>query len=245
MLGKQRIEIVQLTTVPLSLGFLRGQPAYMRERGIDTTIISSPGPGLDEFCIAEHVTCIPIAMSREIQPISDAVSLIGLVRTFLTERPTIIHAQTPKAGLLGMLAGWITRRPVRVYSILGLRYMTTSGRRKSILQWSERLSCRLASSVICVSESMRQIAIADQLASPRKLKVLGHGSANGIDALGQFNPDQWSKIQREAMKERLVVPGRRRWQLGSLAESCVTRASRILPLPGSRSATQTRMPTFI
>ncbi len=182
------IGLVQVTTVPLSLEFLRGQPAFMRARRIDTLVVSSPGNALLAFGDAEGVPVIPVAMARAIAPGADLASLARLLRLFLVRRPAIVHAQTPKAGLLGMLAAWATRRPVRVYSILGLPYMTAVGRRRTLLKWSEKVSCTLAHSVICVSESMRQVAAADGLADRSRLRVLAGGSVNGVDTDVRFDP---------------------------------------------------------
>lgn len=182
------LSLVQLTTVPLSLQFLRGQPAFMRLRQIDTTVISSPGCGLNRFGAAEGVAVVPVTMSREVSPGADLVSLFRLLRFFLMERPVVVHAQTPKAGLLGMVASWAARRPVRVYSILGLPHMTAVGRRRLLLKWSEKISCTLAHSVICVSESMRNVAVEDGLADRSKLTILAGGSVNGVDAQSRFNP---------------------------------------------------------
>ena len=175
-------------TVPISLAFLKGQPRFMRDRGINTTVITSPGADLDAFAIDENARTVAIPMSREISLLADIVSLARLIRILIAIRPSIVQAQTPKAGLLGMIAAWITRRPVRIYGILGLRYHTTTGRHRTLLMFMERVACRLATSVICVSQSIREAAIEDRLAPAEKLVVIAGGSANGIDAVERFNP---------------------------------------------------------
>lgn len=200
------VSLVQLTTVPLSLEFLRGQPAFMRSRLIDTTVISSPGRGLERFGGAEGVTVVPVAMSREVSPRADLASLVRLLRFLLMKRPVIVHAQTPKAGLLGMLAAWATRRPVRVYSILGLPYVTAVGRRRKLLKWSERVSCTLAHSVICVSESLREVAAEDGLADRSRLRVLAGGSVNGVDTDVRFNPGSHATGRAVLRSERGIEP---------------------------------------
>ncbi len=184
----RHIRIVQVVTVPVSLRFIHGQPKFLVDRGFRSTLVSSPGVNLVTDAGEDGAESFPILMSRTISPRTDFVSLCRVIGMNIRVRPHIVHAQTPKAGLLGMLAAWMTRRPVRVYSILGLKYSTATGGRRKLLKIMERLSCRLASSVICVSESMRDAAIAERLAQPDKLRVMAGGSVNGIDADHHFNP---------------------------------------------------------
>ena len=48
--------------------------------------------------------------------------------------------------------------------------------------WSERISCGLADRVLCVSSSVRQLAVDSRLCAPGKIVVLARGSGNGVDA---------------------------------------------------------------
>ena len=41
------IRLLHITTVPMSLRFLRGQIGYMQAHGIEVDVLSSPGPLLD------------------------------------------------------------------------------------------------------------------------------------------------------------------------------------------------------
>lgn len=204
--GKGSLHVTQVVTVPVSLNFLKGQAPYMRDRGLVTTVISSPGKELSTFSEREGTSNVPLSMSRNIDLPTDVQSLFRLVRVFMASRPHIVQAQTPKAGLLGMLAAWITRRPVRIYSILGLKYSTATGRRRTLLQRMEWLSCQFASSIICVSESMRDAAISDKLAKPEKLHVMAGGSVNGIDADHHFNPLYLPTDVRSSTRGSFKIP---------------------------------------
>lgn len=199
-------ELFQVVTVPFSLAFFKGQPSFMRERGIETTMISAPGDGLVEFGTREGAGTLAVPMSREISPLADGVALARFIKRFLVSRPQIVQAQTPKAALLAMTAAWITRRPVRTYHILGLRYATPTGPRRTLLKSMEKLTCRLASSVICVSESMRVAAVADRLAYRNKLIVLAGGSANGIDAVHHFIPTLVPDATRQSIRHTHSIP---------------------------------------
>jgi glycosyltransferase involved in cell wall biosynthesis len=183
------IRLVHVVTVPLSLGFLDGQPRYMAARGIETTAVSSAGPHQQPFAAKEHVDVVTVEMPRRITPFRDLVAIARLVALIRRVRPHIVHAHTPKGGLLGMIAAWVARVPVRVYHMRGLPAMTATGMRRRLLTWSERLACALADRVICVSPSLRWYAVAHGLCPEAKIVTLLGGSGNGVDALGRFHPD--------------------------------------------------------
>src|SRR5262249_10886405 len=93
---RKLVRVVHVFTVPLSLGFLRGQAAFMRERGYSLSVVCSPGPGLDRFSSEEQVEAHAIRLSRQITPIGDLQALRNLVALLRRLRPDIVHAHTPK-----------------------------------------------------------------------------------------------------------------------------------------------------
>jgi glycosyltransferase involved in cell wall biosynthesis len=192
-------------TVPWSLFLFRGQARVLRESGLDVTIIYSPGELLDAFGRDEGVATCDVPMRRAISPLHDLGAIARLARTLRAIRPDIVHAHTPKGGLIGMIAAWLTRSPVRIYHIRGLPYMTTPGWRGRVMRWSEWISCRLAHRVFCVSHSIREVAVRDGLCPPGKIVVFLGGSGNGVDASGRFNPDRFSAEDRVAARAALGI----------------------------------------
>jgi len=199
------IRLVHITTVPESLGFLRGQIAYMTVRGVSVAAISSPGKDLAEFVEREGVPTYPVAMARQITPWRDMISIWRIYRVLRRLRPHIVHAQTPKGGLLGTIAAWLARTPVRIYHIRGLPLMTATGARRRLLWSTERVACGLSHAVLCVSHSVRDVAIAEGLSPPRKITVLLGGSGNGVDAEGRFDPHR-EPAERERTRADLGIP---------------------------------------
>ena len=184
------MRVVHITTVPESLlGFLRGQLAYLRSRGVEITGISSPGPHLEAFEREHGTEAIAIEMHRKITPVHDLGALARLIATLQRLRPTIVHAHTPKGGLLGMIAATLTGTPVRIYHMRGLPLETASGWQRHVLRAAERVSCALATRVLCVSRSLREVAIAEGVCAREKIEVLGDGSGQGVDA-AHFDPDR-------------------------------------------------------
>jgi glycosyltransferase involved in cell wall biosynthesis len=177
-----------VTTVPQTLFFFLGHVLFAKKSGFEVHALSSPDDRLDAFGERAGITVHPVAMARRITPLSDLLSLWRICRCLRRTRPDIVHGHTPKGGLLAMLAAWICGVPVRIYHMHGLPVMTARGYKRVLLRWSEKVSCRLATQVFCVSRSLGEVAAAEGLCSPRKIKVLLHGSVGGLDAEQIFNP---------------------------------------------------------
>jgi glycosyltransferase involved in cell wall biosynthesis len=201
-----RTRIVTITTVPQSFSFLAEHPRFLASRGFDIHAVSSPGPEWASFVQNEPVSVHQISMPRRISPISDIVALWKLYWLLRTLQPHIVHGHTPKGGLLGMIAAWLANVPVRVYTIHGLPLMTAVGWKRSLLQWTERISCLCASQVLSVSRSICTVAICLQLCPARKIDILLGGSANGIDTLNRFNPARWNAANRLAIRRKHAIP---------------------------------------
>jgi len=173
-------------TVPESAAtLLRGQLTWFREQGWDVHLATSPGSLLDVVAEREKIVVHPLPMERETSPLRDLVALVRWIVLLVRLRPDVLNVGTPKAGLLGTIAGWLTRVPRRVYVMRGLRLEETSGLQRRILWLAERLTILLATDVVCVSHSLRDEARALGLLPRNHAVVIGHGSSNGV------NPDRW------------------------------------------------------
>jgi glycosyltransferase involved in cell wall biosynthesis len=180
--------LLHIMTVPQSLGFIRGQPGFMQARGFVVHAITAPNAALAQFGREERAAVHAVQMQRRITPFRDLLALWQLYRTIREVKPHVVHAHTPKGGLLGMLAAWLADVPVRIYTIHGLPLMTADGWKRLLLFGTEWIACRCASSVLCVSPSICTEAIQRRLCPTAKIKVLLNGSVNGVDAQQRFNP---------------------------------------------------------
>lgn len=200
------MRLVHITTIPESLGFLRGQLAEMKAHGFEITAISSPGSALGEFGEQQGIDVIGVPMSRQITPLADLRALWSLVKHLRELRPMIVHVHTPKAGLLGSLAALIAGTPVRIYHLRGLPLETASGWRRRVLRWTERVTCAASHRVISVSHSLRELAVRERLVPARKVTVLAGGSGQGVDANGRFDPDRLPADARTAKRREYQIP---------------------------------------
>jgi glycosyltransferase involved in cell wall biosynthesis len=198
--------VLHVTTVPLTLRFLEGHVAHARRKGFEVHALSSPGEALDEFGRDMQIAVHAARMPRRITPLADLAALGRIVRVIRQVRPAIVDGHTPKGGLLAMIGAALCRGPVRIYHQHGLPVMTATGLKRRILRWTERTACRLAHEVICVSESLREVMIAEGLCPPGKIKVLEHGSIDGVDAGRKFNPARISTESAQLVRAHYQIP---------------------------------------
>lgn len=182
---------------------MAGLLAHLHQRGFDVTVAASPGPDLDAVAGSASFRVVAVRIEREIEPLRDPVSLLALLRLMRRIRPHVVVAATPKAGLLGMLAAWLTRVPVRIYHLRGLRAETAGGLKRSLLDAAERCTAGFSHEVISVSRSLAGVYARGGYAPPEKIRVLGAGSSNGVRAERFARPDRTSE---DRLREELDLP---------------------------------------
>lgn len=180
-----------ITTVSKSLNFFKEQINHLNQF-YDVTLISSPSAELKEIATRENVNYKGIKMNREIALFNDIISLISLIIFFVKERPTVLHCNTPKASLLGLIAAYITRVPNRIYYIHGLRYEGVTGIKRKILITMEKISCFCANKIVAVSFGVQEI-VQNDLTS-KKVDVIHNGSPNGM-VIDDFINSQYNKSE--------------------------------------------------
>ncbi|KAA5417542.1 glycosyltransferase family 4 protein [Bacteroides cellulosilyticus] len=191
-------KIVRITTVSSSLRtLLKGQLKYMRQY-YDVVAISSK-EGLNDVLREQEVRGYTVEMTRKVTPFKDLMSLFQLIRILLKEKPYIVHTHTPKAGVLGMVAAWITRVPNRLHTVAGMPLLVATGKKRRMLDIVEKLTYFCATKVYPNSFVMRDIIVSLNLASINKLKVIAEGSTNGIDT-SFFTPE--NTISKEALRRK-------------------------------------------
>ncbi len=195
------IKLIRTSTVPGSLNtFCRGLLRELQEEeDYEVVAVSSPGDQLDEVSHREGVKAVAVPMERHISPLKDLKSLLGLIRAFRREKPTMVHSITPKAGLLSMMAAWVCRVPVRLHTFTGLVFPTAMGLTQKILILTDRITCACATHIVPEGEGVKNDLINYRI-TKKPLKVLGHGNVRGID-LDHYNPGL-PEVQVEASKLR-------------------------------------------
>lgn len=179
---EHRPKLLRLTTVDTSLNtLLRGQLEYLN-RSLEVIGVADDSGLLDEVSRREGVRTVAVPMHREISLRADIRSLWHLIRLFRRERPHIVHANTPKASLLAMIAGWLTRVPHRIYTVTGLRFETAEGAFRTVLKTMERITCLCATKVIPEGDGVKDTLYRERI-TRKPLQKIHNGNINGIDAV--------------------------------------------------------------
>ena len=158
---------------------IKGQMAYMNQH-FEVVGIANDLGSLEEVAKDEGVRVIDVKMERKVALWQDIKSLIALYRIFRRERPYIVHANTPKASLLSMVAGWMAGVPHRIYTVTGLRFETTTGIKRLILKNIERITTLCATKVIPEGDGVRNTLRCERITRKPLEKIL-NGNINGID----------------------------------------------------------------
>ncbi len=198
-------KLVRVTTIPLSLEkLLEGQLSFMNEH-YEVIAVSAEPERLKKYGEDNNVRTFWVEMTRAITPIQDCKALIKLYRFFKKEKPLIVHTHTPKAGVVGMLAGKLAGVPIRMHTVAGLPLLETGGLKRRILDWVEAFTYSLATKVYPNSSELKKIIIDLDYAKASKLKVLGKGSSNGIDT-AYFDPSLFDTESDIELKKEIGIP---------------------------------------
>lgn len=172
-------KIIRATTVPQSLSFFEGtMPELIKD--YDVQLLSSPGEQLDFMGKKYGVKTHAIEMYRRLSPLKDLKSLRQLVKFFHNEKPYMVHSMTPKAGLLCMMAAWLTKVPVRVHTFTGLVWPTEHGWKRKLLIFTDKITCACASHVIPEGEGVKNDLLNNHI-TKKPIWVLGFGNVMGVD----------------------------------------------------------------
>lgn len=145
-------------------------PALVDELDV---VVAAHGDGpLRRATDAAGARFVPLRWVRRELGWRDALGLVELIRLFRRERPDIIHANTSKAGVLGRLAAWLTRVPVRIFTVHALMFAQYRGASARAYLWVERMVRPLTSVVVCPSEHTRAEALAAGTCSPGRTAVI-------------------------------------------------------------------------
>ncbi len=133
-------KLIRITTIPISIEkLLENQPRFF-SKYFDVTLVSSDKEKLEEIANEQGVKYFPLEITRKITPLQDFRCLIQLVSFLRQEKPHFVHSHTPKAGIIGMLAAYIARVPVRMHTVAGLPLMEATGVKRWVLNTVERIT---------------------------------------------------------------------------------------------------------
>lgn len=194
-----RKKVLRITTVPVSLKLLLEGQLNMLNRDYEVVAVSSPGKELEEVGKREGVRTEAVCMERRIALVQDFKSLIDLIRLIRKEKPWMVHTMTPKAGLLGMLAAWICKVPVRMHTFTGLVFPSAVGVKKQLLILTDRITCACATFVNPEGKGVKDDLVRFGI-THKELHIIGNGNVNGVD-VSYFDRTDEVLCQAESIRE--------------------------------------------
>ena len=171
------MRIARLTTVRMSLSLLvNGQADYFRSKGHTYFLASGPCSHNIED---KYYTELPLVRRPNIY--KDLKALFATYLWLRKIKPDILHTHTPKAGLIGMIAGFFAGVPVRIHTVAGIPWMEYKGLLRFIFKILESLTYFFANKIYPNSKGLHNFLIEELSFTSEKYKVIGNGSSNGID----------------------------------------------------------------
>ena len=206
-MSRNKKKIIRTVTVPQSIGFFEEVMMRLKGDGYEVVVVTSPGKELEAFKQRHpQEKTIEVPMERRISLIKDLKSLWLMIKVMRKEKPYMVHSMTPKAGLLTMIAGWLTGVPVRVHTFTGLVWPTETGLKRKILMATDWITCACATHVIPEGQGVLN-DLKDHKVCRKSMRVLGYGNVEGVD-MDKFNPARFPNVKKDENKFRFVFVGR-------------------------------------
>ena len=186
------LRLVHLTTVDMSLALLLATELRMDvEAGFDT-IGASAGGNFVHAVLGLGARHMPLPLTRSWAPICDVVGFISLWRVLRRLRPDILHTHTPKAGVLGRIAGRLVGVPVVVNTCHGLYLREGDGvLKRTLVVAVEAFAAMFSDFELYQNENDRRIL--RRFVPMRRSRTVG----NGID-LTRFRRDEEARARVRA-----------------------------------------------
>ncbi len=176
-----------------------------------TVLLGTDGTLAERLRDAQVRVIILGNLFRNVNIFKDFISLIKLIRIFWKERPDIVHLNSSKMGLLGALAGRITRVPKIIFTGHGWAFNEDRSKfQKKIIYLLHLLTVSLSHKTIAVSTQTKNQILTRF--NSKKVAVI----RNGLDNISFLD----RTTAREKILEKLPTDsniGNRLW-LGTISE---------------------------
>ena len=185
--------------------YLGEQIKYFTDNGNEISIVCSYNDELLNLSNKYGFNYKVIEISRNINILSDIQSLYNLFKYIKKEKFDVVVGHTPKASMLAMITAFINFTPTRIYIRHGIMYETTFGLKRHILKNIEKITAFFSTKVLCVSKSVLDFSIKNNLSNKRKSIIINNGTCNGVDSKIKFNPRLLDDYLLKEIKSKLHI----------------------------------------
>ena len=178
---QRRNKICYVVTIPTTIrAFFIPQLKYLAEHGYDITVVCGQDDKLQQDLV-DNICYTPVDIPRGFSLFGSLKAIKLLYNVMKSNRFDLVQYSTPNAALYTSIASKLAGVKVRNYHLMWFRYLGASGIGQKILNGIEQISCKLSTSIECVSESNLRFGIQEGIFEEKKATVVWHGSTGGVD----------------------------------------------------------------
>lgn len=178
---QRKNKICYVVTIPTTIrAFFIPQLKYLAEHGYDVSVVCGQDDKLQQD-LGDNIRYIPVDMPRGLSLFGSLKAIKYLYNVMKSYRFDLVQYSTPNAALYASIASKLAGVKVRNYHLMGFRYLGASGIGQKILKGIEKFSCKLSTSIECVSESNLKLGVQEGVFDKKKVTVVWHGSTGGVD----------------------------------------------------------------
>lgn len=160
--------------------------AGLAERGHAVTVVSRPGPELEEKTIAAGLDFLPLPFRHEL----DIKTIRGLRRAVAQRAPHVIHVHKGLSHTMALAATWWSPVPA---------FVVNRGVSFGLTIWNRaKYRTRRVDRIIAVCDRIRDIVVRTGRVDPRSVEVVHAGTDTTL-----FDPTRWP---REPFRDEKGIP---------------------------------------
>ena len=199
--------ILEIINLPGSAkNFIGDQFSYFQDNGeYEMHLICSPGAEIENFAKKQKTNYFPVKIDRRPNPWHDLKALWKIYRYIKKNKIDVVISHQEKSRLLGTVAAWLNRVPVRIIYAHGVLLDTMHGFKRMFFLIEGKIVSRLAHKIVCVSPSVMTRRVEIGMDKPEKQVLIGKGTCNGIDTINKFNSDLISAEEYHAIRQSLKL----------------------------------------
>lgn len=189
---------------------------WLKQKGFRVTVLTGTGDWLFERCKEAQIPCVRVPfMQREIRPWLDLPAIFSLAKLLRELKPTVVHLNSSKMGVVGSLSAKLARVPRVVYCIGGWAFLESiSDWKKWIYAVAERLTAGLKDQIICLHPGDKAEAERRHIHPREGITVI----PNGID----LQTLDRARLSRAEARQTLNIPPDR-FVFGTIANFFATK----------------------
>lgn len=193
-------KICYIVTLPMTIeAFFIPQLKYLSNNDFIVDVICSKSDTLQKK-LGDKINYIPVEIPRGISIVGMLKAINTLIKIFRNNKYDMIQYSTPNASFCAVLAGKISKINIRNYHLMGFRYLGAQGVNRKILKLFEIITCKLSTSIECVSNSNKTFGISEKIFNEEKATVVWNGSTGGVD-LKRFDFNKRKQWRKEIRNE--------------------------------------------